>query len=316
MTETFILFQVIIIVFFLSGAKVRQKYSAATGLSKRLININLIFIEPFIVFWSVWGLQLNLDLMVLPLAGSLLTIVGAFTGIIVIQKIRLEKIRKATFLICAGLSNHGFTMGGFLCYLLFGEKGLAMSSIFIAYFMPLIFLFVFPFARSAGWSENEIPSCLNRLKTFFLNLQNMPLYALLVVVTFKLTGLERPLVHLSLEPILFISVGLYYFSLGSNFELLDIRTAFKENILLAGIKFLVIPFVAFLGLKWLPLDVVVKQVIMIESTMPVAVYSVVCAILFDLDSRLASGLFVTNTLIFLILVIPLVMFGRAMFFAF
>jgi predicted permease len=43
--------------------------------------------------------------------------------------------------------------------------------------------------------------------------------------------------------------------------------------------------------------------------MPVAVYSVVSSILFDLDSDLASAMFVINTLVFLFLILPLVIYA-------
>jgi predicted permease len=54
---------------------------------------------------------------------------------------------------------------------------------------------------------------------------------------------------------------------------------------------------------------------MIQSIMPVAVYSVVSSILFELDSRLASGMFVVNTALFLVLVLPLLMLGGGAIFA-
>ena len=50
--------------------------------------------------------------------------------------------------------------------------------------------------------------------------------------------------------------------------------------------------------------------------MPVAIYSVISSILFDLDSGLASGMFVLNTLFFLFLVLPFIMLGGKIIFAF
>jgi predicted permease len=55
---------------------------------------------------------------------------------------------------------------------------------------------------------------------------------------------------------------------------------------------------------------------MLEAFMPVAVYSVISSILFDLDSGLASGMFVLNTLFFLFLVLPFIMLASGTFFAF
>jgi hypothetical protein len=317
MIGKFLIFQVMILVPFLAGPVVKRKFRDPSKLSKGIININLIFIEPLIVFWSVWGLSLNKNFIILPLAGVLMVFLGMSAGAIFNTILKLADKKRATFLIGSCLANHGFTMGGFLCYLLFGEKGLALSLIFISYFMPLIFLFIFPYARGAGRREQVAETTgLKRLRPFFLSLQNMPLYALLTAVILQLAGLARPEYNLSLDPLLLTSVGLYYFSLGTNFRSVDIKGALKENLALGAIKFLIVPLVVFIFLKWLPLETAAKQVIMLEAFMPVAIYSVISSILFDLDSGLASGMFVLNTLFFLFLVLPFIVLGGKIIFAF
>ncbi len=316
MIGKFIIFQVMILVPFLAGPVVKRKFRNSSNLSKGIINFNLIFIEPLIVFWSVWGLSLNKNLIILPLAGVLMVLSGMSAGVIFNTVLKLADKKRATFLISSSLANHGFTMGGFLCYLLFGEKGLALSLIFISYFMPLIFLFIFPYARGVGCREEEGITGFKKLKPFLLNLQNMPFYALLMAIVLQLAGLARPAYKLSLDPLLLTSVGLYYFSLGTNFRSVDIKPALKENFALSVIKFLIVPLLVFVVLKWLPLETTAKQVIMLEAFMPVAIYSVISSILFDLDSSLASGMFVLNTLFFLFLVLPFIMLGGKIIFAF
>ena len=57
-------------------------------------------------------------------------------------------------------------------------------------------------------------------------------------------------------------------------------------------------------LSLLPLDPALKAVIQLQAFMPAAIYSMVTAVLFDLDTDLASGLFVCNTVVFLTAVLP------------
>jgi hypothetical protein len=45
---------------------------------------------------------------------------------------------------------------------------------------------------------------------------------------------------------------------------------------------------------------------MIQSFMPVAILSVVVSIIFELDTRMSSNLFVWNTILFLLIIFPLV----------
>jgi len=317
MIGKFFVFQMMILAAFLAGSAIRRKFRDPLALSKRMINLNLIFIEPLIVFWSVWALDLTTNLFILPLSGLLIALFGMLAGVIFNILLNLRDKKKTTFLISAGLSNQGFTMGGFLCYLLFGEKGLALSVIFISYFMPFVFLFIFPYAKRAGLQRQTARATfLKRAKPFFLNLQNMPLYAIVMAVFFQVSGLKRPAVHFPLEPLLLASVGLYYLSLGIHFKSVHIRGGLKENLALAAVKFLIIPAAAISVLGGLPFDPAFKQVIMLESLMPAAIYSVVSSILFDLDSGLASGMFVLNTLFFLVLVLPFIMLGGGVIFAF
>ncbi len=101
-----------------------------------------------------------------------------------------------------------------------------------------------------------------------------------------------------------VSVILYYFILGTNFSLSDVKANIPEQAVLALVKFILLPVLAWALLSLVNLDPAVETVILVQSFMPAAVYSVVTSVLFDLDSRLASGLFVVNTIIFITVVLP------------
>ncbi len=309
MVVKFAIFQSIIIVLFSCGWWIKNRLPYAAKRSKTIINLNLMGIEPLIVFWSVWGLPLEKDLLILPISGALMALLGILAGMIITGFIKLSHKKKAAFLIGSCLSNQGFTMGGFLCYLFFGEAGLAMAVIFMTYFIPLLFLIIFPYARMTGKTDQNNITVYERLKMSIINLQNMPLYAMLLAVALQLTEVQRPPWRLSLDPLLLFSVALYYLTLGGNFQFKNIKGAVRENLALAAIKFIIIPGAVFMVLLVLPIDPTIKQLIMIQSIMPVAVYSVVVSILFDLDATLSSGMFVINTSIFIIFILPLLMIG-------
>jgi len=103
---------------------------------------------------------------------------------------------------------------------------------------------------------------------------------------------------------------LYYFTLGLNFEMPEFFASGKENAVLASIKFLLVPSFTILILKFMRLDPAMETVILIQSFMPAAIYSVVASVLFDLDSGFASNLFVWNTLLFLLGVLPMLFLFR------
>lgn len=303
----FFLFQMVIIVPFSLGYFTKQRYANPEAFTKRLIRLNLTAIEPLIVLWSIWGLNLTAELFLLPLAGVLMVTAGMIMGIVLASVMRLESHSRATFIISSSLANHGFTMGGFLCYLFLGEKGLGLSFIFIAYFMPFIFLVIFPYARLAQSGAHLRPSFI---KDFLVSPQNMPLYAIMAAIFLKLCGIERPAIFFPTDALLMISIGLYYFTLGINFTIGDLNAFNRDNMLLCAVRFIAVPALAVIVLARVHLDPATEAVILIESFMPAAVYSVMSAVLFSLDIKRAASLFVFNTVVFLAGVLPCLIFFR------
>ncbi|MCP4131988.1 MAG: hypothetical protein GY754_13505 [bacterium] len=303
----FLVFQVLILIPFILGTILKKKITRPAEFARKLIRFNLAAITPPVVLWSIWGLTIHMDLLYLPLAGITLVLLGFILGRLSLPLLRREGKSKATWLISSSLANHGFTMGGFICYLFVGEKGLGLSSIFLIYFMPYIFLVIFPFSRRASRGtghEEKKQSVIPGLKEFFRDPQNLTLYAVFAALLLHLFSTPRPDIYFPIDILLMISISLYYFTLGINFTFGDVRAIKREHLLLAAIKFLILPVITYLLLRIVNLDKDVEQVILIESCMPAAVYSVVSSILYDLDSPLASGLFVANTILFIFLVLP------------
>ena len=301
----FLIFQCAIIIPPIAGYFTRRSIKNAENTAKKTIRINLFFIEPLIVLWTIWGLTLSFDQIFLPLAGLMLVLAGFFIGKVTVHFTGLKNESRKTYLISSSLANHGFTMGGLICYLVAGEQGLGLASLFTLYFVPYTFIFIFSYARTntiryffslSGFMEN------------FINLQNIPLYAAILALLFHLLDIQRPNFDINLDPLLFVSIALYYFTLGLNFDFGDFRSTGKEQFLLSFSKFLVLPLIAYWVLDGTDLKEEVKSVILIESFMPAAVYSVVTSILFKLDTKLASSLFFINTLIFLSLVLPAILY--------
>jgi hypothetical protein len=117
----FIVFQLLVICPFLAGMYVKNKISDPPAFAKKIVRTNMILFEPLIALWSIWGLSLSGEMVVLPLAGLTITIAGLIFGRITFPFIVSGVKEKTTYLICASLANHGFTMGGLVCYLMAGE---------------------------------------------------------------------------------------------------------------------------------------------------------------------------------------------------
>ena len=295
----FILFQLLILIPFSAGIIMKKYFADPAAASKKVIMVNLMVLEPPVILWTIWGLTISRELAFLPAAGLLMVLAGLLAGKILASLLGLEGTGRKTFIISSSLANHGFTMGGFICYIFLKETGLGLSSIFISYFVPYTFLVIFSYARAGAGTRYRAG-----LRDFLLGYRNMPLYAALAALALLLSGLRRPALDPPLEPLIMASVALYYWTLGLTVNVKEISPLRREHAALAAVRFLVVPALACLLLLVLPMGGDIKAVIRIQAFMPAAIYSVVTSVLFDLDSRLASSLFVVNTLLFILIVAP------------
>jgi hypothetical protein len=313
MSETlkFALFQLVILAPFITGYLSRNKFKNPQKTTKVILRTNIIIIEPLIVLWCIWGLKFTSELILLPFAGFFLVVLGLFCGFLFSPFLNIKGIRKQTFLISSSLANHGFTMGGFLCYFFLGEKGLGLSIILVLYFIPYVYGFIFPSAKIAS---NKILPSTRSLKNLILDPHNMPLFAMALTIMLRLSGIKRPDINFPIEALLLLSISFYYLSLGINFTSLEIKNLRKEHLSLAAIKFFAVPLTAFFIIGLINPDPTVIAVIMIQAFMPTAVFSVVTSVLFNLDTKMASSLFVLNTVIFLVIILPAMFICRGIFF--
>jgi len=306
-SSQFIIFQALIIGPFIIGMLTKRFIASPEQLARRIVLINLCMFDPIIILWTVWGLQISKALIYLPLSGLCIVIFGFFAGCLFAWPFKLTPKSHGTFVITASLSNHGFTLGGYICYLLIGEQGLALSYIFLLYFVFYLFLFIFPYARWIQASEEKI-STKQFIISSLINVRNIPLYTTLFAIMLKKCQILRPPIDINIEYFLLISISIYYFSLGLTYSITQQISYKKPHIVLIIIKFMISPLIAWVLTILLPLDATMQSVVMIESFMPVAILSVVVSIIFDLDTRMASNLFVWNTIVFLLFIFPLIYF--------
>lgn len=303
----FLVFQSFIILPFIAGSMMRPRVGDPATLSKRILGINLAIIEPPVILWSIWGLTMRRDLAFLPAAGLSLVTAGFLLGLATLPLLGLRGPGKKTYLISSSLANHGFTMGCFICYLFLGETGLGLASIFLVYFIPYTFIVIFSYARSGKGALSTAA-----LREQIISPRNFPLLASLTALGLIAAGVPRPELPVPLDIFIMASILLYYLTLGLSFEIRDVRAVGTAHPILGIIKFILLPAGTWAILQALPLDREVAQVIQIQSFMPAAIYSVVTSVLFELDARLASSLFVVNTLLFLVTALPFLFLLRAM----
>jgi predicted permease len=163
---------------------------------------------------------------------------------------------------------------------------------------------IFPYAKYSAGGEVDGASLLG---DFIKSPRNMPLYAMILAIGLRLYGINRPAVFFPVDVLLMISIGMYYLALGMSFSISDFFAFNMESLALSFIRFLLIPFITVIVLVLINLDPAIEAIILIESFMPAAVYSVMSSVLFGLDHRRASTMFVFNTAAFLLFILPMLL---------
>ena len=267
---------------------------------------------PVITCLSVWPIAIESRFTLLPVIQVLSFIVVLLICVRLSRFHGLGKTDRGTFVLACALSNQGYTMGGLVCYLLFGAIGLGLSRIYVAFWPPLVVLVLFPLANSYSGRSGK-KSMGPVIFEGIWHVRSLSMVGLGMGIAFSLLKVPYPgwietyyLLKILVIAGTFVSFGVVGLSLHP-----DHIGKYGRLYLSQGfVKFIIAPLVSLvlvvlLGFRARELP---GAVAVIQGFMPTAVNSVLIGNLFGLNTRMASALFVVNTVIFLVLVLPILAF--------
>jgi len=259
----------------------------------------------------LWQLDLQISLITLPIVSAILPLSMAPIGFALARVHKLDRKTAGTFIVGCGIANIGVTLGGFVCYCLFGMEGLGYAQLYVMVWAVTYVGFYYPVAKYYG----EGSSAINLgfvLRTFF-DRRALPVVGSIVGLTLNLCGVAMQrfiTAYHVIDAFLVVSVLVSFFCMGLQIHFASITEKPILHVSLAAAKFFCAPAIMLCllaGTSRLPgqLPTTAYRVAMIESFMPTAIFTVVISNLFNLNARLASMLFVVNTAAFLVIVLPI-----------
>lgn len=307
---------------------------ACQKLAGRMMTFVVVFGYTAVGFLTIWGLQVRSSDFWLPAMACLHVLIMSMIGIGAGRAILARKAPATSggaldedagraqvglMSIASGSGNNGFTMGGFIIYLLLGEAGLGLVTIYSLAWTPMTVLLFYPVARH--YATSGPPMALGRLMLqCVLDWRSIGLPITLAGLGLSLAGVSRPqmVVDLHMVDILVYTVTpIAYFAIGLRMFVADVWSIRRAIAALAGMRFIVAvgvgtALVYLVCLTPWPLSDLARQVFIIEAFVPTAVTMVAVANMFNLLPRQASVLFVANTMMYLLLVLPIVLwvYGR------
>jgi len=268
---------------------------------------------PAVGFLSIWSLRLSVEDAWLPVLGCAHTAVMTALSLAGMRLLTADRGEIGLFGIAGPWGNTGFTMGGFVVYLLCGEAGLGRAGVLGLMWTPMVVLLMYPIARR--YAGQAGPASLGKLMLRnLLDWRSLGLPASALAVGLSIARVPRPAwieTCRLVDVLMYVILPLAYFSIGIRLRVSDIGRSKRPILALAAARFALAPLTAWAlalatRLTSRPLAGQAWDVFLIESVAPLAVTTVAVANMFDLRPRQASMLFVVNTIMYLAAVLPVV----------
>ncbi|QQE12400.1 hypothetical protein JD969_02690 [Planctomycetota bacterium] len=315
-TYEFIAFTIFSCLSLAAGYIVRHKNLLPQDFSRRIHFHTVAWVWATASFLSIWRFDISPQSLWLLLIIPLLVAIPGFGAIPLCKLLKLSRSHTGVIAGAAGMGNMGFTLGAYLCYLMLEDRASALAYGIASVTIMQIFsiLFLYPVARHFGTQQVGDQSLAKTILSSF-DLRAMPLYAAIAGITLAILKVPAPIFlwdYKFIDVIFYIGAFGALFGIGMKLEFANTLQYLKQHILLALVKFALIPLVLltllhFINLTPVKTDQLFNDVLIIESLVPTALMTVMMANLFHLDTRFASCAWFWNTVIFLIGPLPAIL---------
>jgi len=304
----FIIFTVIIYGFLFFGYAIKKIFPSLSKLSNPLNRAFLIMLSPIVGLNAFWSLDFaNLKLIYLPSINILVQSIAIIPALFFSRVLKLDSKEKGSFISCSVFSNIGLTLGGFLCYMLYSEKGLYLAVLYGVFFTPYFYFIGFPLMSL--YSSDKKLGVREALIELLKNPTSIiPISFLLIGLLLNFLKINKPdiIAYIVTHWITYISIAGYSFAIGLGLSFRKSVNYVKHSFFIAVIKFIFNPIVGFLlvfgfGLFNREYKSLV-EIVFTQSFMPVAIMSVVLTKVFDLNTDLSNTAWILTNL----LVIPII----------
>ncbi|MFP4105161.1 MAG: AEC family transporter [Phycisphaerae bacterium] len=312
-TTKFILTAVLIVCSAAAGYMARRNRLVPETIAGPIMTLIVVFGYSSVGFFAIWSRDVTGQDAWLPTLGIIQAGIMAGLGILIAAMLGMKQAQRGLFGLSATVGNAGFTMGGFLLFLMYGERGLALASIYCLMWYPMVVFLLYPVGRHYCPGAAREPLWRLMCRSLF-HWRSIGLPMMLGGLILSLVDVPYPSVISEweiVEIIVFSVIILAYFSIGLRLRFSHLLELKRMILSLALVRFGLSTLVA-LGLYALTLltpwgmDDVHRNVIIIEASVPMAVTNVAVANMFGLKPKEASMLFVANTGMYLVLVLPII----------
>lgn len=304
----------VLVVSLVSGYLAATRFGVPERYAKTIMTIVLVSFNWLIALLAIWRVQLSSRFIWLVIAGVVLLLSVTALSTVIFSLFKIDSARRLTLILAGSLSNLGYTGGAFICYGLFGIAGLALANIYIILWVPVAFFVFLPLLKVHELKAKGLDARFSL--NYIIDFRCIALPAVIVAVILNLSHVEFPAFiskFYIIDVLVYVASAMAFFSVGLQVKLSDLKNRLNLYLIVSVIKFVLTPaiavlFIFILYLAGINLPELVKKVIIVMSVTPSAVLMVTMSNVFDLDTTLASSVWIFTTSVFVILIVPILIF--------
>ena len=283
------------------------------SLFDRMIIFNIFFLATFLNILSFWKIKLDFELIWLPLLGILMHIIPGTIAYFTVKSRYNNPLEQGSYILSALLSNRG-VIGTISVFILFSEKGYALTQLVVLPTNFILYMFCFPMAQYYYEASKTRFRTYVSLKGVLLNPNQIPILGIICGLLFNIANFHRFSAFGNVfKYSIHIRSWLYMLPLGYSIDFSRMRKYWNNTLGLIGIKFLVTPIVVYLVGRLVISDQQTLSIIVILSSSPTAINAVITAKVHKLNVNLAMAAFVSTTAIYTFIIYPVIflMYGKS-----
>ncbi|MBN1810137.1 MAG: hypothetical protein JW909_13810 [Planctomycetes bacterium] len=293
------------------GYTLKKRGVARESWGRPLSRFVIWFFNTSVCFLAAWVLPMKLSMFKLPAVAVVFAVAITFIAVLMSRiHPKHSPPDRGAYIVGSVISNYGFTLGGFICFIFLGETALSMQTVYIFPLVAFIYLVWFPIARYYGTAGDAV-SPLKSFLMAFRDITTLPLAGTLAGLSLNFLSLKWPafarpsfLEHVN-AVLVWTGTAASTFTIGVTLQVDSVLKYRLENATVAVTKFLTAPLLGYALAKAFGADRSQLQVVVILSIVPVGLFTSFASSIFGLNRNLANSLFVVNTAVFLALILPL-----------
>lgn len=304
---SFLISQALIWVPLVAGHQSRRLGIVNERISKRLHATNFACITPVVYGLGTWLLDRSAaGWYWVPLVMTLLLTLTTGVATWVSFRFIAKRQTAGTFALMIPISNTGHTMAGFITLLLLADRGYAFNSLLMIPQIVFVVMVWLPLAMHWGHHGGQSSFARNFRKAIF-SWQALQVVGLAVGMTLNYSRVPMPAAcRVVMKTFVFAGTALVMFAMGLKLRLGRLGGFHHLLNWVYAAKFVLSPLLVVVLCYFFGLHGLAAGALFIAAAAPSGVNVVAFSTLYDLDVDLANAGYLWSTFIFMLVVLPLI----------